>query len=70
MTTKNMIQADYRLDESDLHGVEMNQQHIVDHSMVSNDKHKKEPAEKLVNPMQDNDEINCNSETSKTKPLP
>jgi hypothetical protein len=70
MTTKNMIQADYRLDESDMHGVEMNQQQIVDRSMVSNDKHQKEPAEQLVNPVQNNDESNCNGETSKTKPLP
>jgi hypothetical protein len=70
MTTKNMIQADYRLDESEMHAVEMHQQQILGRSTASNDKHKKEPAEKLVDPMQDNDEINCNGERSKTKPLP
>ncbi len=65
-----MIQADYLLDESEMYDVEMNQQQIMDCSMASNDKHKKESAEKLVDPIQDNDEINCNGETSKTKPLP
>ncbi len=71
MTTKNMIQADYLLDESDMHNAEMNQKQTVDRPMASIDEHKKEqvtgeeePADKLVDGIQNNDK------TSKSKPWP
>ncbi len=66
-----MIQADYLLDESNMHNAEMNQKQTVDRPMASNDEHKKEQvtcekksADKLVDGIQHNDK------TSKSKPLP
>jgi hypothetical protein len=55
--------------ESNMHDIEMNQQQMVDLPMVSNNEHQKEPTDKLIDDMQDNDQVNSSSEASKTKAL-
>ncbi len=55
--------------ESNMDDIEINQQQVVDLPMVSNNEHQKEPADKLIDDMRDNDQVNSSSETSKSKPL-